>query len=325
VNWNGMTRMLGCGMTGASIVLFCMVLSCQAQSEQTKAGAPVAVAMKGSDVSPELTDTNYLFEVVRHVYRWYIDENDVDRLVGATEFPFWVRMLDTPLDAGDHSRIAEIVMPLLGTRVTVKKPDYRIDEMNITVTGGTYRITNVSKIDIPKEPLTSHRVVNVSYSAMREYLFRTRSEAGFPEGALLERLRRAVRKEVGLRPEERTAGRQIAHLAPLSPVANEVWVYLEMQKLLVRFASDIDLVNPAMWAHETLMVKTWDVRTQVVVSLDEAAGSNAFMTRDQIGRALYNCIVLGRRLEVTNPEVNPGKGAEAGSAPGKASERARQP
>ncbi len=29
------------------------------------------------------------------------------------------------------------------------------------------------------------------------------------------------------------------------------------------------------------------------------------MTRDQIGRALYNCIVLGQRLEATNPEQTP--------------------
>ena len=44
------------------------------------------------------------------------------------------------------------------------------------------------------------------------------------------------------------------------------------------------------------------VLTQTVVSLDEAAGSNAFLTRDQIGRALFNCVVLGRRIEVVNPE-----------------------
>ena len=41
------------------------------------------------------------------------------------------------------------------------------------------------------------------------------------------------------------------------------------------------------------------------MSLNEAAGSNAFMTRDQIGRALYNCIVLGRRFEVDNPAPPP--------------------
>jgi hypothetical protein len=138
---------------------------------------------------------------------------------------------------------------------------------------------------------------------MREYLFRTRAEATFPDEALRERLRVAVRTQLGVNPEGRFPGRQIVHLAPLSPVANEVWIYWENSRLLIRFASDIDLVDPAVWKHETLMVKTWDVLNQVVVSLDESAGSNAFMTRDQIGRALYNCLVLGQRLEVTNPQV----------------------
>lgn len=280
------------------------------------AQAVAGAATQGTvSVPAELADPKYLYEIVRHVYRWHLDENDVDRLAGAKEFPFWVRMLEVPLDAGDRSRMAEIVMPLVGTSVTVKKPDYRIDELNLAVTGGTFRITGVSKIAIPAQPLPEHRVVNVAYAEMLEYLFQTRSQAVFPDEALTERLRVAVRKEMGLQPQVRTAGRQIAHLAPLSPVANEAWVYLENHKLLVRFASDIDLSNPAVWVHESLMVKTWDVLNQVVVSLDEAAGSNAFMTRDQIGRALYNCIVLGRRLEVTNPAVA-GEGAEAGMAPG---------
>jgi hypothetical protein len=39
-----------------------------------------------------------------------------------------------------------------------------------------------------------------------------------------------------------------------------------------------------------------------VVSLDEVAGSNAFMTRDQAGRILFNCMVLGRRLELAPPK-----------------------
>lgn len=286
------------------VVLLCVTATGLSQP------APVTVALQGSSVVPaELTDPKYLYEIVRHVYRWHLDENDLDRLSGVKEFQFWIRLRTQPLDGGDHSRIAEITMPLVGTTVTVKKPDYRIDELDLTVTGKTFRITNVSKLDIPVAPLASDRVVSVSYADMREYLFKTRAEATFPDDALRERLRVAVRKEIGLHPTTRTAGRQITHVAPLSPVSNEVWVYWENRQLLIRFASDIDLVNPAIWEHETLMVKTWDVRTQVVVSLDEAAGSNAFMTRNQIGRALYNCIVLGQRQEVTNPATAPGKNA----------------
>jgi hypothetical protein len=47
------------------------------------------------------------------------------------------------------------------------------------------------------------------------------------------------------------------------------------------------------------MVHVYDPYSQMVISLEEAAGSNRFMTRNQIGRALYNCIVLGKRVAVT--------------------------
>jgi hypothetical protein len=45
-----------------------------------------------------------------------------------------------------------------------------------------------------------------------------------------------------------------------------------------------------------MAVKLYDIDEQVVVSLDEVAGSNAYMTRDQVGRVLFNCIVLGKRV-----------------------------
>ncbi len=69
---------------------------------------------------------------------------------------------------------------------------------------------------------------------------------------------------------------------------------------MLKFASDIDLSNPIVWDHDEMSVKPYDIDTQVVVSMNEVAGSNAYMTRDQIGRALYNCIVLGKRV-VLNP------------------------
>ena len=49
------------------------------------------------------------------------------------------------------------------------------------------------------------------------------------------------------------------------------------------------------------MVRTWDVESQVVVSMDEAPGSGKVLTRDQVGRALYYCIVLGRGAELQPP------------------------
>jgi len=39
----------------------------------------------------ELCQTSYLFEVVRHLYRWYLDETEIERVMGAKRFVFWVR------------------------------------------------------------------------------------------------------------------------------------------------------------------------------------------------------------------------------------------
>ena len=136
---------------------------------------------------------------------------------------------------------------------------------------------------------------------MKDYLFRTRAQAEFPDEALFERLRTALRKHFGLDPAQREAGEHVVHVAPLSPVANELWVFVENKKLLVRFASDLDLENPALWAHQSLAVRTYDILNQTVVSLHEVPGSNEFLTRDQVGRALYNCVILGRRIVVVNP------------------------
>lgn len=280
--------------------LWCVVWPCVSAPAAETVTGPVAPGGEQVEVPAEVADPAFLFEVVRHVYRWYIDETDMDRLAGAQEFPFWVRLLALPLDPGDRSRFAEIVMPLLGTAVTLKKTDYRIDELNLEIKGRGYKITNVSKVGIPAAPGAADRVVTVDYAEMKAYLFRTRGEAAFPEGALFERLREALRQELKLGPGKGGEGRRIGYLAPLSPVANEVWVFWENRKLLIRFASDVDLTHPEVWAQETLMVRTWEALTQVVVSLDEAAGSNAFLTRDQIGRALFNCVVLGKRLEIAD-------------------------
>ena len=98
--------------------------------------------------------------------------------------------------------------------------------------------------------------------------------------------------------EKRPAGKQIVHCAPLSPVADEVWVFWETGRLLLHFDSDMDLQSEALWKHSELTADVYDIDEQVVVSLQEVPGSNAYLTRDQVGRALYNCIVLGKKYEL---------------------------
>jgi hypothetical protein len=208
--------------------------------------------------------------------------------------------------------LGEIVIPDLDIKVTVKKADYTIEELGLVVKDKTFKIINVSRGGIPTEP-TGYTVVSASYQAMRDYAHRTRSKARFPEDALLMRMRLSARKAIiqhmdhtgQTRAEnntdalaERMNQKQVVHFAPLPEVANELWVFWETGRSLIRFASDMDLENPALWEHDELAVRLYNIDEQTVVSLDEVAGSNAYMTRDQVGRALFNCIVLGKRVEL---------------------------
>lgn len=274
---------------GTALLLFC---SCR---------SPERIAVP-PPLDPALADAAYLFEVVRHLYRWYMDESDVEKEAERDHFTFRLRQFRPELDPGDFSRFGEIVIPELDIYVTVKKPDYPIEHSDRRVTSDVYKIINVARY--PESPVrpSEYREVRISHSELREYLFRTRSEVRYPEGGLLERMRESVRAnleaELSLFPDPEEAFSRVVHLSPLSPVANEVWVFWEAGRRLLHFSSDFDLEHPEIWKAELPVVRAYAIDEQTVVSLHEAAGSNAYLTRDQVGRALYNCVILGRRLEL---------------------------
>jgi hypothetical protein len=286
----------------ASFGLAVLLTSCQTPHQTgTSALAPA-----------ELVQPAYLYEVVRHLYRWYLDEAEVERVVQAKQFVFWVRRLDTRLDPGDQSQLGEIVLPQLGISAKVKKADYVIEELQTAVKSQTFKITQVTRVNTPATAPGDYTVVAVDMKEMLDYLFRTRNQCDYPDAALLERMRQALRKELiqtGAFPTNAAPAEQVVHLAPLSPVANEIWVYWETGRKLLHFASDIDLSNPAVWQHETMMVRVFDLDQQVVLTHEEAPGSNRFLTRHQVGRALFNCMLLGQRVVVTS-RPPPGAGAD---------------
>ena len=250
----------------------------------------------------ELLQPAALDEIVRHLYRWYWDESDIERASDLKEWVFWVRPISVKRDAGDESLFADVLLPQLGTDVHLKKADYSIEEMKLRVKSDNFHIKNVAKVTAPSEPPAGCEVVKIQTADLKDYLMRTRTQPDYPSAELLERMRGALRKELGEEASfstNKVVGEQIVYIAPLSPVGNDIWVFWENRKLLIRFASDIDLTNPAVWDQETLMVHGHDPYSQMVISLDEAAGSNRFMTRNQLGRALYNCIILGQRVTVT--------------------------
>jgi hypothetical protein len=269
--------------------------------------------LPGHGASAELRQRPFLYQITQHLYRWYLDESDAQKIVDHGQIAFHVRDLDVALDEGDRSRIGQIAIPVLGIEVKVKLANYDIPELGITVKNDCFKIIDVARVQ--HESYAGFDTVMIGYKEMIAALFQHRNETRFPEGELLTRMRAAARRAAQFDGIEQTpavddAAAYIVHFAPLSDVANEAWVFWEAGRKLIRFASDIDLSNPAVWQHEELAAKLYDIDEQVVVSLSEVPGSNAYMTRDQVGRALYNCVVLGRRVALP-----PAAAAAAAAAP----------
>ncbi len=298
----------------ALVLAFSLLAMSQAAFTAEEAPAPGASA-KAAALPAEVLDKTYLYEIARHLYRWYLDEIDVENLMDNERFVFKLHMLNPKLDADDNSKYAEIFMPALKICVTVKKADYKIEELGIEVKGKSFKITNVSRYEKDSAVPADCTDVNIDMKEMKAYLFKTRMNSEFPTPELYERIRMAFRKEFNDEvrkklPADAFQKDWVTFVAPLSPVANEFWAFWDNGKLLVRCSSEIELANPAVWEHDSLAFKIYDLRNQVVISLAETAGDNSFMTRDQIGRALFNCVVIGERLMVKKGSEQEGKAGE---------------
>jgi hypothetical protein len=253
----------------------------------------------------ELTQTSYLQMVMRYLYRWQLDHSEFEHLVSHKNIVFWVRPLQLKLDPGDHSKFADLLLPQLNITLRVKKADYTIAETGEVVTSKGFKIVRVSRGEVPwyrglpwVQPRGSS-VATLDSKDTLDYLFQKRFQIDLfdPEVAqhLLDVAREQAAKE-GLSNSNVLNGQQLICIAPPSPVANETWVLWEIRRKLFYIASDIDLTNPAVWKYQNLTIRTFDLVKQVVVSHEEVSGSNFYMTRHHLSKVLFNCIVLGQRI-----------------------------
>jgi hypothetical protein len=263
--------------------------------------APMARQDAASPVGAE-----WLIDLGQELYWWYLDEEALG-LRKAGGFEFDVRRLTPHLDEGDNSEWIEVRVPQFALGVVAKKPDYRIEELGVEVRGKHFRIVNVFRLEggrAPTDGLQGGAWRKVRFGT-GEVLRRVRERLGelrFPDAELTDRLRKACRRQMELDVEGREAGEQVIYVAPLSDVSNEAWAYLGNQCWLMQFSTEREIEDPEGWDWEDLRVRVYDLRAETVSSMDEMAGSNMMMTMDQAGRALYNCVVLGQRLVIVNPE-----------------------
>lgn len=262
---------------------------------------PMLIASAHADETSGLFSKEYVAEITRHLYRWHLDETVLRSVEDRTDILFHARRLNPPLDPGDESRFYELLAPRIGLRVVLKQADYTVPELDIRVRNETPKIVQVGWHEEMGSVESDYETFRFSREEILDHLFRTRNRREFPDEELLERLREAVRDHVRAAGEEIAAGEgpHTVYIAPISPVSNELWVFWENARRLVRFTSDADMATPAYWAYEKLGVRVFDLDHDVVLSLAEVPGSNAYVTRDWAARVLFNCVVLGQKSILT--------------------------
>ncbi|HMO49532.1 MAG TPA: hypothetical protein PKE26_03580 [Kiritimatiellia bacterium] len=262
-------------------------------------------AMSLSGPSPEIDD-DFLALVMRHLYRWHLDETALLAVDAEDELVLMLRDVTPALDENDQSRYVEILVPALSFSVLLKRADYALPELGLRVTNADYRVMRAHKLDVLPEDFSGWTRRTLSKSWLLQYLFSIRNERNYPDEALMARLQQAFRERYGATGA--AEGPQTIYIAPLSRVSNNLWVFWENAGKIIRFSSDSDIDSEAYWAIEKVGVTLYDLEEDVVVSLAEVSGSNAYVTRDWAARVLYNCVVFGRRVLL---EPLPAGGEEA--------------
>lgn len=261
---------------------------------------------KAAELFAEFGGESAFIQTVEYLYRWVLDENDFKRRDADLQGQLWLRPLQMITDPNDNSRFLELVFPAIGIAVNLKKTNYRISELKLDVRSEGYRVVRISRNTYTGEDARDFCRFDFSPEALNNRLFEDRLDAVFPDEALLARLRERVDREIAnLKIQPSGKDTNTVYFAPVHAVANELWVFWQEGKLLFHFSSDVDLANPDVWSHDTLNVSIYDTVRQTVVSHEERPGDPRFLTRDQVGRALYNCIVLGRASSVPASKAHP--------------------
>ncbi len=246
--------------------------------------------------APPVLTTEFLSQVAQYLYRWHLDETALLALDEIPDVEFRYGWLHPELDAEDKSQFIELFIPKLNYLVVLKKADYSIPELDLDIRNDGFRIYRVEHYDRPPADLSGLQAVSLNKQEMIERLFATRNQKVFPDEALMDSMRAALREEYKDFDGIKVEGPQILYVAPISQVSNTLWVFWENARRLIRFSSDGDLTHAS---NGGLHVRMYDLENAVVLSHAEAAGSNAFVTRDWAARTLFNCIVFGQRQVLT--------------------------
>ena len=251
-----------------------------------------------------LLEKQFVLDVLQHVYRWHFDQSYILEAGKLDTLEVWARRLHPRLDPEDRSEFAELWIPVVCTRVELKRSDYKIPEMNLEVVDRSFKVKRVTRQLRPPASRSNYQVGRYALPEVQDYLFATRTD----RVTMSDNLRSAARKVIAeyldkAHPAPFTED-QVLYVAPVSTVCNDLWAFWETGRKIMLFSADMDLSNPGFAQLSQLRLAVIDLDKDVVASTKEVPGSNAFVTKDWVGRLFFNCILYGERLVRTPEEIN---------------------
>jgi hypothetical protein len=267
-------------------------------------GARAAPAVTPPPLDARLQEPAFQYEVLRYIYLWYLDDRFFVNTAEATRFEIWVRPVEPRTrDPEDKSLYAEMWVPAAQIDLRLKLADYPVPELNRQVKSPGFHIIHAEPRSAAPAPRESYTVFTHDRAKIRDFLTDTRNKPQVPDPALRGRLLAAMRETAKLHPPADPTAPQVFFLSTVSPVSGDLWILWVNEKTAIRFGGEFGADAPDLLSLLPLHTQLFDLKTKVVASLLETEGSTGFITKDWTGRILYQCLVLGERVEVTPDQL----------------------
>jgi len=245
-------------------------------------------------IKPE--NAEYLRGVLEYVYFWHLDpahffEDDQD-----TNIEILVKRNSYSKDLNNKSTRYELIVPDLNLGISLVKANYKIQELDLQITNASYKVVAVNP-DF-REPVTNKefQIRFLSEGNMMKRLFQNRYKPAVLSNYVKTNIYNSLVKLSKLELGHPLKKEHIFYVGPLSDYSNDIWIFWEAERKIVKLSSASDYTSKAYWQLLPIYVKIYDLDSDVVVSLSEVSGSNAYITKDFAGRIMFNCIVNGKKF-----------------------------
>lgn len=250
------------------------------------------------DVDHPMRSEQHLLEILYHTFLWHYDRSYLPTDLRKGDLEIWFRRVTRELDAGDQSKFAELWIPDIQMVIDLKRSDYRIEELGLAVKDDHFKVRRVVREHAPPAPLAAYQRHVIPHARVREWITANLRTAAPLAPTLAKRLRETLLDfDLGREPDLTVT--HVFHLAPISPASDDLWAFHENTRQLLLFSSDMDLSNEAYWESTPITLEVFNLAPEVILAADAGAAGTATLSKDFVGRALFNCVVLGERVTVS--------------------------